>query len=171
MSVVEVAPADVNDCAFHPLLLKVQGPSLRPALRRLPEGRRVKNPVIGGVEKRSKNGWSAQGGFEESLSRWAGPFAGTFCWAKTFLEALCHVRSFCEPLVRAQGRAAMERRAVRLGGTPRPTTGRPRLSRPPPRWRLSQLGGRAGARPSPGDGRRWNAAPTDSYLCSIPTSV
>ena len=65
LSVVEVAPVDVNDCAFHPLLLKVQGPSLRPALRRLPEGRRVKNPVIGGVEKCSKNGWSAQGGCEK----------------------------------------------------------------------------------------------------------
>ena len=65
LSLVEVAPVDVNDCAFHPLLLKVQGPSLRPALRRLPEGRRVKNPVIGGVEKCSKNGWSAQGGCEK----------------------------------------------------------------------------------------------------------
>ena len=37
-----------KDRAFHSPPLKVQGPDTRPALRRLPESRRVKNPVIGG---------------------------------------------------------------------------------------------------------------------------
>ena len=62
LSVVEVAGIDVDDRVFHSLLLKVQEPGLRPALRRLPESRRVKRPVIGGVGKYSKSLVAAQGG-------------------------------------------------------------------------------------------------------------
>ena len=62
LSVVEVACVDVDDRVFHSLLLKVQEPGLRPALRRLPESRRVKRPVIGGVRKYSKSLVAAQGG-------------------------------------------------------------------------------------------------------------
>ena len=48
LPVIKIAPVYVNDRAFHSPPLKVQGPGTRPALRRLPESRRVKNPVIGG---------------------------------------------------------------------------------------------------------------------------
>ena len=54
LSVIEISAVDIDDCVFHSLLLKVQEPDLRPALRRLPESRRVKRPVIGGIEDYSK---------------------------------------------------------------------------------------------------------------------
>lgn len=68
LSVVEVAGIDVDDRVFHSLLLKVQEPGLRPALRRLPESRRVKRPVIGGGWKHSKSRWAAQGGMSKKLA-------------------------------------------------------------------------------------------------------
>jgi len=54
LSVVEIAGVNVDYGVFHSQLLKVQEPGLRPAPRRLPESRRVKRPVIGGVGKFSK---------------------------------------------------------------------------------------------------------------------
>jgi len=62
LSVIEIAAVDVNDCVFHSPLLKVQEPDLRPALRRLPESRRVKRPVIGGTRNYSKIQCVAQRG-------------------------------------------------------------------------------------------------------------
>ena len=49
LPVVKIASVYVNDRIFHSPSLKVQEPDLRPAPRRLPESRRVKNPVIGGT--------------------------------------------------------------------------------------------------------------------------
>ena len=49
LPIVEIAAVDVDDCVFHLLVLKVQEPGSRPALRRLPESRRDKRPVIGGT--------------------------------------------------------------------------------------------------------------------------
>ena len=49
LPVVKIASVYVNNRVFHLPSLKVQEPDLRPALRRLPEGWRVKNPVIGGT--------------------------------------------------------------------------------------------------------------------------
>ena len=67
LSVVEVAGVDVDDCAFHFFLLKVQEPGLRPAPRRLPESRRVKRPVIGGSWKFTKDSGDVQGDTRKNL--------------------------------------------------------------------------------------------------------
>ena len=48
LPVIKITPVYVNYRSFHSSPTKVQEPSTRSALRRLPEGRRVKNPVIGG---------------------------------------------------------------------------------------------------------------------------